>query len=80
MWIFLIAALLAALMLIQSVGIAPAADLVAAAIIGSISWRYYRKRNPPAPPENYCLKCGATLALTARSCKTCGSAAWSSRQ
>lgn len=80
MWIILIAGLLAALMLIQSVGIVPAAVLAATTILGAFAYRYYRKRNPPSPPENYCLRCGATLAATARSCNTCGSAAWSSRQ
>ena len=80
MWFVLIAALLAALMLIQSVGIEPAAALAVATIIGMFAWRAYRKRNPPAPPTNYCLRCGATLPVTARSCRACGSAAWSSKQ
>jgi cobalamin synthase len=80
MWFVLIAALLAALMLIQSVGVEPAIVLVVATIIGMIAWRAYRRRHPAAPPTNYCLKCGATLPVTARSCRDCGSAAWSSRQ
>jgi len=80
MWFVLIAALLAALMLIQSVGIEAAAALVVATIIGMFAWRAYRKRNPPAAPMNYCLRCGATLPVTARSCRACGSAAWSSKQ
>jgi 4-hydroxybenzoate polyprenyltransferase len=80
MWWIVIAALLAALMLIQSVGVEAAAVLVVATVAGMIAWRWYRKRHPPAPPSNFCLKCGATLASTARSCKECGSAAWSSKQ
>jgi hypothetical protein len=80
MWFVLIAAFLAALMLIQSVGIDAAVGLVVLTIIGCIAWRYYRKRNPPAPPTNFCLRCGATLPTTARSCKQCGSAAWSVKQ
>jgi len=80
MWIVLIAGLLAALMLIQSVGVEAAAVLAVATCLGVIAWQYYRKLHPPPPPSNYCLKCGATLPVTARSCKLCGSAAWSSRQ
>jgi Flp pilus assembly protein TadB len=80
MWFVLIAALLAALMLIQSVGVEAAVALVLATVLGMVVWRWYRKRHPPAPPSNFCLKCGATLAYTARSCKDCGSAAWTSRQ
>jgi hypothetical protein len=80
MWFILIAAFLAALMLIQSVGIEAAAGLVVVTIVGVIAWRAWRKRHPPAPPTNFCLRCGATLPLTARSCKQCGSAAWSVKQ
>jgi hypothetical protein len=83
MWIILIAALLAALMLIQSVGIEAAAALVVAMIIGTIAWRWYRQRHPappPALPEHCCLRCGANLPITARSCRQCGSAAWSVKQ
>ena len=80
MWMVLIAALLAALMLIQTVGLEAASGLVVATILGVIAYRYYRKRNPPKPPENYCLKCGAILPFTARSCRQCGSASWSVRQ
>jgi hypothetical protein len=80
MWFVLIAALLAALILIQSVGIQAAAALVIATFIGMFAWHEYRKRNPPPPPSNYCLRCGETLPVTARSCRACGSAAWSSKQ
>ena len=79
MWMVLVAALLAALLLMQSVGAVPAAGLVVAAIAGSFAWRAYRRRHPPKPPEVYCLKCGALLAATARSCRQCGSASWSMR-
>jgi hypothetical protein len=82
-WIILIAALLAALMLIQNVGIEAAAALVVATIVGAMTWRWYRKRHPAPPtdlPEHYCLRCGANLPVTARSCKQCGSAAWSVKQ
>jgi hypothetical protein len=80
MWFVLIAALLAALMLIQSVGIEAAAALVIATAIAIVVWRQYRLRRPPAVPENYCLRCGASLPYTARSCNQCGSAAWSVKQ
>jgi hypothetical protein len=42
MWFVLIAALLAALMLIQSVGIEAAAGLVVITILGIIAWRQFR--------------------------------------
>jgi hypothetical protein len=80
MWIVLIAGLLAALMLIQSVGVEAAAALALATCVVAMAWRYSRKLHPPPAPSNHCLKCGATLPVTARSCKLCGSAAWSSRQ
>jgi ribosomal protein L40E len=80
MWFVLIAALLAALMLIQSVGIEAAVGLVVITIVGMFAWRWYRSRHPPKAPENFCLKCGAKLPMTARSCRECGSAAWSVKQ
>jgi len=70
-------------MLIQSIGVEAAAALVVATVIGTIAWGWYRKRHPAPPhalPEHYCLRCGAALPITARSCKQCGSAAWSVKQ
>jgi hypothetical protein len=68
-----VASLLAALMLAGSVGWEGAVVVVglAGAAIGGV--RFYRRRNPPAVR---CLRCGESLARTARDCPYCGSASW----
>ena len=73
------AIVLIALFLTGSIGVMPAVVLFALSVLGVTGWRFYSKRNPPRLPEHYCLKCGAVLMATARSCRECGSASWSTR-
>jgi hypothetical protein len=77
-WIVAVAALLLLIITVhQSIGLATGAGLAVAICAGIAGSRYYRQRHPAKGPEVYCLRCGKTLALTARNCKFCGSASWS---
>jgi hypothetical protein len=79
-WLIAVAALVAAVMLLQSVGPEAAGVLVVLTAAGILAGRRYRARNPPKPPTVYCMKCGEALSATARGCKYCGSASWTLRQ
>ena len=76
-WLIAVAALLAGLVLAQSIGWEAGLLLVLAIAAGVAIHRAWRKRNPARGPEVYCLRCGKTLPSTARQCKYCGSASWS---
>jgi hypothetical protein len=76
-WLVAVAALLAVLMLADSIGLAASGGLTVAIVAGILAYRFYRARRPKAGPAVYCLDCGKTLPYTARQCKYCGSASWS---
>ena len=76
-WIIAVAALLTVLMVADSIGLVAGAVLALGIGGGVIGYRAYRRKRPERGPEVYCLRCGATLASTARSCRECGSASWS---
>ncbi len=76
-WIIVVAALLAILMVRDSIGLTAGALVAAVIGAGVLGYRAYRRKNPARGPEVYCLRCGETLASTARHCKHCGSASWS---
>ena len=75
-WIIAVAAVMAALTLVNTVGWEIAVALAAAVITGAAGYRWYRARHPERPPGVVCLRCGSNLAATARSCPHCGSAQW----
>jgi membrane protein implicated in regulation of membrane protease activity len=76
LWWLLVAGILAGLLLFDSVGYQAGGTLIVATVLGVIGYRWYRRRNPPPGGVIRCLKCGETLAASARSCKYCGSASW----
>jgi hypothetical protein len=76
-WLIGVAALLAILMVADSIGLEAGAWLAAAIGAGALGHRWYRARRGAPGPVVYCLRCGETLAPTARQCKSCGSASWS---
>jgi len=76
-WLVAVAALLAILMVGGSVGSEAGAWLAAAIGAAALGRRWYRARGGARGPVVYCLRCGETLAPTARQCKFCGSASWS---
>jgi hypothetical protein len=76
-WWIAVAALLAMLMVADSIGLAAGLGLAVAIGAGVQGLRMYRRRFPAKGPEVYCLRCGKTLAATARECRHCGSASWS---
>ncbi len=78
LWVIAVAAALVALFLHNEVGVWGSAGLVAATVVGVWAYRRYREKNPPKEKVIgvRCLRCGATLAATARSCRACGSASW----
>jgi hypothetical protein len=80
LWLIAVAALLAAVVVIESVGLMAGVGLGAACLAGIFGYRFYRARNPPKGPAVYCLRCGEELPATARGCKYCGSASWTTRQ
>jgi hypothetical protein len=75
-WLIGVAALMAAIFLYQSIGMAGAVVLVVGSIGGLVGYRYYRSRKSGKSAGVRCLTCGETLASTARECKYCGSARW----
>jgi hypothetical protein len=79
-WLIALAALMAAVMLLQTVGPEAAAGLVVITIAGTIAYRRHRARNPRQGLTVYCMKCGEALSATARNCKYCGSASWTLRE
>lgn len=76
-WMIGVAALLVVLTVANSIGLAAGASLAVAIGAGVAVRRRWRARHPAKGPEVYCLRCGKTLAYTARECKYCGSASWS---
>ena len=79
-WLGVVAALVAAVYLFDSVGYAAGVGLVVVTVAGVIGYRWYRRRNPPPDPVVRCLRCGEALSRTARNCKACGSASWTLEQ
>jgi hypothetical protein len=76
-WPIAVAALLAVLMVRDSIGLVTGACLAAAIGAGVLGRRWYRTRHGARGPAVYCLRCGETLPATARQCRNCGSASWS---
>jgi hypothetical protein len=76
-WLAAVAALLAILMVGGSIGFEAGAWVAAAIGAGVLGRRFYRARQRARGPVVYCLRCGETLASTARRCDVCGSASWS---
>jgi hypothetical protein len=76
-WLTAVAAAMAVLMVAGSIGLEAGACVAAAIGAGVLGYRFYRARHPATGPVVYCLRCGETLAPTARQCKSCGSASWS---
>jgi hypothetical protein len=79
-WLIGVAGGVAAVMVVESVGLIAAAGLGAVSAAVFLGYRFYRSRNPAKGPAVYCLRCGETLLRTARQCKYCGSASWTMRQ
>ena len=79
-WLIAVAALMAAVLLAQSVGVVAGLGLIVLCVAGILGYRFYRNKRPARGPAVYCLRCGEQLAPTARQCKSCGSASWTMRQ
>ncbi len=79
-WLVAVAALMAAVLLAQSVGIMAGIGLIVLCLAGVFGYRLYRRGRPARGAAVYCLRCGEQLAPTARQCKYCGSASWTMRQ
>jgi hypothetical protein len=75
-WLIGVAALMAAVFLYQSIGLAGAIALFAGSIAALVAYRLYRSRKPARSAGVRCLTCGETLPSTARACKYCGSTRW----
>ena len=80
LWLIAVAAVLAAVVVVESVGLMAGVGLGSVCLAGIFGYRFYRGRNPAKGPAVYCLRCGEALPATARSCKHCGSASWTMRQ
>ena len=80
LWLIAVAAVLAAVVVVESVGLMAGVGLGSACLVGIFGYRLYRARKPVKGPTVYCLRCGEALPATARSCKHCGSASWTMRQ
>jgi hypothetical protein len=78
-WIIVVAAIVAFVLLFDAVGPIFAALLIAIALAGLFGYRYYRAKHPPESFGLRCLKCGEILPYTARHCDACGSASWTYR-
>ena len=65
-WLVVVAAVLAVLMVEQSIGLEASVAVAAAIAAGALGYRFYRARNPKKGPTVYCLGCGKTLPSTAR--------------
>ena len=75
-WLIGVAALMAAIFLYQSIGLAGAIVLVVGLAAGFAGYRFYRSRHAAKSGVVRCLTCGETLAPTARACKYCGGTRW----
>jgi len=80
LWLIAVAALLAAVVVVESVGLMAGVGLGATCLAGIFGYRFYRARNRAKGLTVYCLRCGEALPATARGCKYCGSASWTTRQ
>jgi len=79
-WLIGVAAVLAAVMVLESLGLMAGIAAGSVCLAGILGYRFYRARNPSKGPAVYCLRCGELLPATARQCKHCGSASWTMRQ
>ena len=79
-WLIGVAAMLAAVMVLESVGLMAGIAVGSVCLAGILGYRFYRARHPAKGPAVYCLRCGELLRPTARQCKYCGSASWTMRQ
>jgi hypothetical protein len=75
-WLVVVAAVVAALVLTDAVGYLGGAFVVALCFGGWAVYRLKRRIIPVKGPLVRCLRCGESLALTARDCPYCGSASW----
>ena len=75
-WLVAVAAVVAAVIVIETIGFRTALLLGAVALAAVYGYRFLKRRGPPGV---YCLKCGEQLPSTARHCDYCGSAATSRR-
>ncbi len=75
-WLIAVAGLLAAVIVIETIGFRFAVALATVALAAIYGYRFLKTRRPPGV---YCLKCGEQLPSTARHCDYCGSAATSRR-
>ena len=80
LWLIAVAAVLAAVVVVESAGLVPGVGLGSVCLAGILGYRFYRARNPMKGQTVYCLRCGEALPATARGCKYCGSASWTTRQ
>jgi len=78
-WLIAVAALLAAVVVIESVGLMAGIGLGAGCLAGIFGYRFYRDRKRASGLTVYCRRCGEALPATARGCKYCGSASWTMR-
>jgi Flp pilus assembly protein TadB len=80
LWLIAVAAVMAAVVVIESVGLMAGVGLGSVCLGGIFGYRFYRARNLAKGLTVYCLRCGEALPATARGCKYCGSASWTMRQ
>ena len=78
-WLIGVAAVLAVLTLVDSIGLMAGVALASVCVAGLVAYRFYRAKNPVKGPSVSCLRCGQSLSLTATQCKYCGSASWTRR-
>ena len=79
LWLVAVAAVLAAVVVVESVGLMAGVGLGSVCLVGIFGYRFYRARNRAKGLTVYCLRCGEALPATARGCKHCGSASWTTR-
>jgi Flp pilus assembly protein TadB len=76
-WLAVVAAVLAAFVVYDAVGLTAGIALLVLTLAGIGVYRYARARKFPQTAAVYCLNCGQKLPATARQCNECGSASWS---
>jgi hypothetical protein len=75
-WLIGVAAVMAVLMVFDSLGTWAGVGLCALFLASLLGYFWFRSRQPEKPAEIRCIRCGETLRPTARNCPYCGSASW----